>query len=852
MFTKNILVTGFILFAVYRISSQCSPLNEIQSKIDIRHYKVNLQFDWDKKKAIAEVKISIAFVAPTQIVQLAVNELWIHSVYTSASKEIRYQVDTQNHCLEMALQKPYKSGDTLDIFIKYETKHHNDSDPHTIGGSFGKGIRFFQGTPTNPIKRKQLWSQSELFYTSYWLPCSHDISDLSTTEFIASVDSGFCFIANGNLVEKNKNKDGSVQFHYKTKTEYPIYLSAFAIGEYIDLIQNVNGIDLHTYCYPDEKEAAIASTVRLPDMLCFLENKTGCKYPFTHYGQVMVQEYPFPGLTGQNGLSIISDNMIDDYGTHQDYLYLWDGVEFNGLASQWFGNMVVPKNIENLWLSKSFAQYLEGLYTSEVNGIEEYLLWYHPWESGNFFNDWKNGHRHAIVSQKVSDAEIFSGDSYVKYRGALVLRMLRKELGDSLFFKSIQHFITTNAFKPVITKDFENSIYTVSGKDLHWFFDQWIYKTGHPVFKVNSQYDSIKQIFHLNLKQIQTMDSSIHDPQVKYFKGIMEIEIDDRIETIQIQAKEINQYSFTRKQKPIMVNLDIENTWIREIHFEKTIGEWIHILINSKDQSSRNNALNELVIKAKENGIDPLDKKNILYAIQNIIQSKCYWRFRLNAISQLRTIQSLPYDKQTTELFISLIKNEKSWVKAAAITSLGMTNDSLHSEFFIECLSDSSDRVVNAAAIALGKTKSSQAFETLVKLRNRPSWKNQSLMHCLSGLAQLGDVRAEGIALNALEDIYSPRWFLGNGWDYPIVAAQTLASLGMTEKAYQLIKKRLNIALQVQNIDDIFHQLILIVNLKNPKGLEIFEALKNKFNKDENILSAIKNYEDSFKASLNN
>ena len=210
-------------------------------------------------------------------------------------------------------------------------------------------------------------------------------------------------------------------------------------------------------------------------MMAFLETQTGFAYPFSQYSQVMVQDYPFPSLTGQNTFSIISDNMIDDYGTHRDFLYLWDGVEFNALASQWFGNIIVPKNVEDIWLTKSFAQYFEGLFTAHKHGLEEYLLWYHPFELGSVWGEWNNGNRHPIVPKKVNDAELFAGDSYAKYKGAWVLRMLQKEIGDSLFFKSIRHFVKKNAFKPVTTSDFQQAIKEVTSNDMQWFFEQWFY-----------------------------------------------------------------------------------------------------------------------------------------------------------------------------------------------------------------------------------------------------------------------------------------------------------------------------------------------------------------------------------------
>lgn len=848
MSRKILLSVGLLLCSTITLLAQNTLATT--SPIDISHYKIKLQFDWAKKQASAEVTISMAFTQTARSIQLAAHDLLIQSVHTAAKKELTFTLDTLAHRLNVSLDKNYQPGEKLDLSIAYKTQHHNEPDPNAIGGSFGKGIRFFQPTASNPIKRKQLWVQSELQNTAYWLPCNPNPADLSTTEFIATLEPGLSFVANGILVEKKEQADGKMTFHYRTKRAYPIYLAAFVAGNYADLVQTARGVPLHTLCYPDEQEAARATMVRLPDMLQFLENKTGFAYPYPQYTQVMVQDYPFPSLIGQNSFSIISDNMIDDYGTHQDYLYLWDGVEFNALASQWFGNLIMPKTVADLWLAKGFAQYFEGLYAIAENGIEEYLLWGYPWESGTVFADWNNGNRHPIVPEKVEDPENFAADSYAKYRGALVLRMLRKELGDEAFFKAIQIFVREKAFALATTQDFQNAIKKASGKDLQWFFEQWIYQTGHPIFELSSTFDAKTKLYHLHIKQIQQKDSTATYPQVNFFQGKMEIEIDGKKEVIQLKPQRDNHFTFRLPGPPKMLNFDVEQTWIKELQWIKTSDEWLHLFLHSKDMSARNTALTELAQIAKDKSAAASERNRIIQAFQQVIQSQAYWRFRFNVIGQLRSIQPPPYDQATTQLLIALVKKEKSWVKAAALSSLSMTNDPQYADLYVSCLADTSDRVVNAAAVALGKTKSLQAFEALVKLKDRPSWKNQSLMHCLAGLAQLGDARAEAIALAALADNQSPRWFLGNAWDYPFVAAQTLATLGKTEKAYPILLERFKLAMQENNRDDIFHQVLLIVTLGNPQGLEIFALLKGRYQYDENAMSAIKVFEEQLKADL--
>ena len=117
-----------------------------------------------------------------------------------------------------------------------------------------------------------------------------------------------------------------------------------------------------------------------------------------------------------------------------------------------------------------------------------------------------------------------------------------------------------------------------------------------------------------------------------------------------------------------------------------------------------------------------------------------------------------------------------------------MTRDAKFADLYLSYLNDESDRVINAAANALGKSKSPKAFDALAKLVRKPSWKNQSLISALNGLAALGDPRGFDIAFKALSDLNSPHWTLATPvWDYRITAAQTIATLGKSDAAYPLV-----------------------------------------------------------------
>jgi hypothetical protein len=191
-------------------------------------------------------------------------------------------------------------------------------------------------------------------------------------------------------------------------------------------------------------------------------------------------------------------------------------------------------------------------------------------------------------------------------------------------------------------------------------------------------------------------------------------------------------------------------------------------------------------------------------------------------------------------------------VRNAALFFLSDTKDKKYVPLYKQYLSDKSDRVVNAAAFALGKTKSPEAFDVLVKLKNKPSWKNQSLISALNGLKQLGDTAGAETALQALKDKpAAPRWTLATPvWDFRIAAAETLVALGRGNEGYPVVYERFKKSMQENDISDIFNNVLLIAVLADSRGQEIWGPLKIKFNDDANAMAAIEQYEQQFRAAV--
>lgn len=90
---------------------------------------------------------------------------------------------------------------------------------------------------------------------------------------------------------------------------------------------------------------------------------------------------------------------------------------------------------------------------------------------------------------------------------------------------------------------------------MDWFFDEWLYKMGHPIFRVTQTYDPTAKALKLLIEQLQTVDPESQFPQVAMFRRPMEIAIGTasgtRLERVQILPQKEQSFTFSIDSAPI-------------------------------------------------------------------------------------------------------------------------------------------------------------------------------------------------------------------------------------------------------------------------------------------------------------
>ena len=150
------------------------------------------------------------------------------------------------------------------------------------------------------------------------------------------------------------------------------------------------------------------------------------------------------------------------------------------VAHQWWGQGVGWKNYHEQWLSEGFSQYFAALYAEKDRGtdlLESMLRQMGRWaeeqsDQGPVYLGYRLGHIKG-------DTRVFRALVYNK--GAMVLHMLRRLIGDEAFFAGVRQFYGEWKYKKAGTDDLRKVMERVSGRDLSSFFGAWIYGSAIPI-----------------------------------------------------------------------------------------------------------------------------------------------------------------------------------------------------------------------------------------------------------------------------------------------------------------------------------------------------------------------------------
>lgn len=500
-------------------------------KYDVKYYKLDLTINHTSQTISGNITCNAKVVQSnvTEIYYDFINSMIVDSVLfngnnTSFSRGTNTVVVQTNTSLNQ--------GDDFTTVVYY----------HGTPASGGFGSFEFSSQGGNPL----IWSLSEPYGAKDWWVVKDTPADKADSADIwLTVSTSLTPVSNGNLMEVVNNGNGT--HTYKWHVSYPIapYLVSLAITNYA-LYTNyyhyspTDSMPITHYLYPSSLNSNISQLNKTPGMIEIFAERFG-EYPFIN------EKYGHAQFGWGGGMEHQTISSMGGFG---------DGLIAHELAHMWYGDNITCKDWHHIWLNEGFATMGEGLIYEAWNGKAAYNsyiadeMYYAKFASGTIY-----------VQDISSEWEIFN--SYRTYsKACVVLHMLRGIVGDSTFFNILRTYSydPSVAYGNAVTEDFQAIAENVSGLDLNYFFQQWIYGVNYPTYSVVWSKNSLGgNLYDLALKITQSSNSN-----PSFFTMPIQIKVNsstgDTIITVFNNAQ-VQNFNITVANEPISITVD-PNNWI--------------------------------------------------------------------------------------------------------------------------------------------------------------------------------------------------------------------------------------------------------------------------------------------------
>lgn len=452
-----------------------------QRKTDVLHYKYAIELNDENDTIKGSATITFVALEPASSVAFDLADrgqkkkgMNVIAVNFPARNALNTLVEHKNSKLSLTPVKGFNKGDTATVIINYEGI---PSDGLIISkNQFGKRTFFGDNWPNRAHN---------------WIPCVDDPSDKASVEFIVTAPSHYQVISNGIQLEETNLPGDKKLTHWKEDVPLPTKVMVIGVADFA--VQHTgfvnNCIPVSSWVYTENKKEGFYDYTIGKDILQWFINYIG---PYAYPKLANVQSSTMFGGMENAGAIFYADNTVNGQRT-EERLFAHE------IVHQWFGNMATEKSFAHFWLSEGFATYLTHVYLESKYGTDS--LNKRMQEDRDQVLAFVKYAKRPVVDSTTDYMRLLNANSYQK--GGWVLHMLRRQLGDSVFHKSIRDYYAQYAGKNAETKDLQKVFEINSGKKLDNFFQQWLNRPVNPQLEIKWKYLPGNQKIELTVSQLQ-------------------------------------------------------------------------------------------------------------------------------------------------------------------------------------------------------------------------------------------------------------------------------------------------------------------------------------------------------------
>lgn len=661
---------------------------------DLVHTKLDVRFDYPKRYLYGKAWITLKphFYA-TDSLTLDAKGMDIHEVaVVKAGKNtpLHYSYDTMQ--LHIKLDKKYAATESYVVYINYTSKPNELKVKGSAAITDAKGLYFINPDGTEPNKPTQIWTQGETESSSVWFPTIDKTNQKCTQELSMTVPQKYVTLSNGKLVSQKTNTDGTRTDTWKMDLPHSPYLFMMAVGDYAIVKDKWKGKEVNYYLEKPFEKYAKNIFGNTPEMLSFYSNILGYEYPWVKYSQITGRDYVSGAM--ENTTATLHGEFLQK--TDRELL---DNNNYNEcviaheLFHHWFGDLATAESWSNLTVNESFADYSEYLWLEHKYGKD--AADEHSYDAAMSYLSMVqySGDKDLVRFHYHDREDMFDQITYQK--GGRILHMLRNAVGDSAFFKSLNLYLKTNAFKATEAHQLRLAFEEVTGRDMNWFFNQWYFGQGFPELDISYKYNNNNVT--VIIQQIQK------EAKVWQLPIAIDIYAGGKKERYNVTvANRVDSFTFAYTTKPDLVNVDADKVILSKKDDHRDFSTYVYQYAHAPQYMDRRAAIEAAT---EEQGRNPEAVKLLVQALKDK-----YHGLRTLAVSSLNL--KLPAVKTVAEpALVEIAKQDpSSLTKAAAIKQLGDLKDAQYTALFEAATKDKSYGVEAAALEALSELDLNKAY----------------------------------------------------------------------------------------------------------------------------------------------
>jgi aminopeptidase N len=370
--------------------------------------------------------------------------------------------------------RKYARGEVVIIAVRY---HGKPEQGLMIGrNKYGRRVFFAENWPDS---------------AHHWFPSIDHPSDKATVQVTVTAPQKYDVVSNGTLVQISLLPDGRKRTRWIEQKPIPTYCIVIGAAEFsVARGPRVNGVPISWYSYPEDSSDAARKFSRTSSAVKYFSSLIG-PYPYEKLAQVQAT-ISFGGMENSSVI-FYQESLFRETPTSEFPLP-------HEIAHQWFGDSVTASDWDQLWLSEGFATYFEAMFYEHTDG---------PGSLKQIMADHAENliHSKPACTQPVIDptqTDLMQKLNPATYqKGAWILHMLRRMLGDASFFRGIRRYYSLYAGGNASSEDFQKAMEAVSGIPLDVFFKQWLTQPGWPEYSLSWRWDEKARAAEITVRQQQ-------------------------------------------------------------------------------------------------------------------------------------------------------------------------------------------------------------------------------------------------------------------------------------------------------------------------------------------------------------